>query len=85
MEATWVYSAPTEPDHLLVGGIVKIPTQSIRVIGLESSQEHEDPMGDLMGLESIRLEYEGIEYDLGPYAALDNDVSEVLLEWYSPT
>jgi hypothetical protein len=64
---------------------VWIPFQSIRIAVLESSQDHQDPMGDLMDLESVRLEYEGIEYDLGPYAALDNDVSEVLLEWYSPT
>jgi hypothetical protein len=85
MEVELVFDEPGEPEHLLVGGIVKVPTQSIRIIGLESSQDHEDPMGDLMGLESIRLEYEGIEYDLGPYAALDNDVSETLLEWYSPT
>jgi hypothetical protein len=64
---------------------VMIPFQSIRIAVLESSQDHQDPMGDLMDLETVRLEYEGVEYDLGPYATLDSDVSDVLLEWYSPT
>jgi hypothetical protein len=84
MEATWVYSAPTEPDHLLVGGIVKIPLQEIRIKGLESSQEDNDPMNTLV-FHPIVIEHGGIEYDLGKFTELESDVQETLLEWYSPT
>ena len=84
MEATWVFSEPAEPDHLLVGGIVKVPRQEIRIVGLESSQEDEDPENTLF-FHPIVIEHEGIEYDLGRFGDLSNDIQEVLTEWYSPT
>jgi hypothetical protein len=67
-----------------VGGIVKIPLQEIRIKGLESSQEDNDPMNTLV-FHPIVIEHEGIEYDLGKFTELESDVQETLLEWYSPT
>lgn len=73
-----------ELDVIVAQG-VSIPRQSISVKGLESSQSHEDPEALLWALDSVVLEYQGVEYDLGHWSDIDSDTSEVLLEWLSPS
>jgi hypothetical protein len=62
---------------------VRIPRQSIDLNGKRSSQDNKAQ--DFMARRRIMMYYEDSEYLIGPYSDLDNDVSEVLLEWYCPT
>jgi hypothetical protein len=79
----------TEPDWGYLIGDRFAPLQDVRIKGLESSQEHEDPIGLLEDLDTVVLEvYLDDEYqffDVGPYDELDQDVADQLLEWLSPT
>jgi hypothetical protein len=65
--------------------LVEIPYSSIDLLGFESSQEHEDPIGLLSEPDSLTLVFEGVEYEIPSYGELDNDTREILLEWFSPT
>lgn len=64
---------------------VVVPFQDLELEGFESSQEHEDPVGDLSEPESLTLVFEGENYQIPAYSDLEDNTSFFILEWYSPT